>query len=196
MPTDWSIVDFLAPAKKEAVLFRAVGPRAERYEGGFMTKEGPTVIFDPNFVLDRSHLLNFIVFCIAWAKILHNIVGRISIRFVFTPAESNSKESSAPRQRAEFMWAGNLIVQIYPTRIDPDNRVLQFVNKLTDNFAHCTYVEVARFWEDLFVPNLRCAISREIEKLTKLAREVETKTFPAEEIEPLLSVPPEHRSWW
>lgn len=151
------------------------------------SKSEPTVVFDSDFVLDREYLLKFINYCMDWARKLHSVTGSISLKFTYE-AKSLDNGSSPRRQVANFMWQGNLFVQIIPAQVhleESSQYCYCLINK-TLNTSTGRYYIMSTLWDLVFCPNLRAAIKQEVLRLNKkdediikadIISEVEKYTF-------------------
>ena len=132
-----------------------------------MAKDGPTIIFDSNFVLNRESLLKFIDYCMQWARRLHATSGRISLKFTYGDDHS---------QRANFMWQGILFVQLIPSQVHIDDVPEQYCYCLLErnlDATHGHYYVMHRLWEDVFHPNLKGAIQQELSRLNQITEDID-----------------------
>jgi len=149
--------------------------KPERHEGGFMSKNGPAIILDEHFVLNKLSLLQFLPFCIKWARSIHEVAGRISLKFTY---------GEDKLQRANFMWQGTLFVQIISEQVHLEE-VKQYCYCLLDqnlNTSQGRYYPMAKLWEEVFQPNLRAAIQQESVRLSQLEEKLNT-TMVANRVE-------------
>lgn len=146
--------------------------KPERHEGGFMSKAGPTILFDQNFTLQHEYMLEFINYCRMWAKELYAIDKRISLKFIMWKNE----------QRAEFMWQGCPFIHIRPSTLSLEGgmRCTQDLIRETFNSRCCNWVREDRMLQEAFLPNLKFVISMEVEKLQQKLKEFDELTLSAE----------------
>lgn len=169
-------MDFSARAKHwRSLTFRAAGIKPERHEGGFMSKGEPTILFEHNFVFNKLSLMKFLPYCINWARRLHEVAGRISLKFTY----------DGSFQWANFMWQGTLFVQIMPEQVHLE-KVNQYCSSLLDqnlNSGLGRYYPMVRLWEEVFLPNLLAAIQQEVERLhqTEVALKTSAPESPIED---------------
>lgn len=159
-------VNRLAPAKTSFRSFQSRRPKAERYEGGFMAKNGPTIIFDHNFRLNQEELLTFIEYCRQWARQLYDVIKGVSLKF----------EDDQTMQRACFMWQNIPFVQLFPSQVNVE-QIKQYCSGLIDgnlNSRRGSYYPMESMWHDVFLPNLLAAIERERNRLTNLEQNLKT----------------------
>ena len=130
-------------------------------------KDGPTILFDPNFVLNSMKICEFVNESMEWARKLHNIAGKISLKLAY------------PEQRAEYMYSGIYFAQIFPIKEEECNHIedeKHFYRDLvheTIGVAFGDYVCKGGLWSQVFKKNIQLAINREICRLTKLSAEIE-----------------------
>ncbi|OGF62828.1 hypothetical protein A2662_02895 [Candidatus Giovannonibacteria bacterium RIFCSPHIGHO2_01_FULL_45_33] len=130
-------------------------------------KDGPTILFDPNFVLNSMKICEFVNESMEWARKLHNIAGKISLKLAY------------PEQRAEYMYSGIYFAQIFPIKEEECNHIedeKHFYRDLvheTIGVAFGDYVCKGGLWSQVFKKNIQLAINREICRLTKLSAGIE-----------------------
>ncbi|MBI2121575.1 MAG: hypothetical protein HYT98_00480 [Candidatus Sungbacteria bacterium] len=133
-----------------------------------MSKSGPTILFDSNFILHHEYLLDFLDYCRTWAQKLHAIDPRISLKFIMFGNE----------QRAEFMWQSIPFIHIRTSTLDLEGgmRCTQDLIRETFTSRNCNWVNKDRMLQEAFLPNLRAAITMEITKLKDKLGELEKLT--------------------
>ncbi len=125
-----------------------------------MSKDnGPTILYDPNFILDSTTTLDFVNECVDLAKKLNTIVGGISLKLVRTNGAT-----------ARFMWAGKLFLELYPAGAIDSIPWLHFrdLASKTIGRSHCDGAARTDLWEKILKPNLRIVIQNDMDRLNRL----------------------------